>query len=332
MLVLIPHLFPPARLLEAAAHKLRVPSLETLLARGSLQTCPTEGTEAALCQALGIARQLDWPIAPIALESEGRPAGEAYWLRADPVHLQVMRDRIVLTDNDALNLSQQEAEALATSIGAHFGEALHPTPLHPQRWYARFSRPLQFTTTPLSVATGRDIDPLMPQGEDAQKFRSLLNELQMLLFAHPVNQAREARGALTVNSVWLWGGGIKPDAAQTGASLHAHAPLACALGAFCGVQMNPVPARPGKSLLDQDSVILLDNLARAGQCGDAYGWRDALSSMEADWFTPLLGLLNQIGPAGLRLLDPVNGQVLHLKRTDGWKIWRRPKRLHSITG
>ena len=332
MLVLIPHLFPPARLLEAAAYKLRVPSLETLLARGSLQTCPTEGTEAALCQALGIARQLDWPIAPIALESEGQPAGKTYWLRADPVHLRLMRDRIVLTDSDALNLSQQEAEALTASIGEHFGEALHPIPLHPQRWYARFPRPLQLTTTPLSVATGRDIDPLMPQGEDAQKFRSLLNELQMLLFAHTVNQAREARGELAVNSVWLWGGGIKPEAVQTDVSLYARDPLACAMGAFCGAQVNPMPARLGKSRFNRDSVILIDGLTRAGQCGDAYGWREALSSMETDWFTPLLGSLSLTGPAGLRLLDPVNGQVLQLKRTDAWKIWRRSKKLLSISG
>jgi len=77
-------------------------------------------------------------------------------------------------------------------------------------------------------------------------------------------------------------------------------------------------------------VIQLDELTPAGQCGDAYGWREALSAMERDWFVPLLGALRRIGPQGLQLTDPVNGKTLHLQRADAWKIWRRPKKLLSI--
>lgn len=330
MLLLIPHLFPPARLLDAATQNLRLPALETLLGRGSLQPCPAEGTEAALCQSLGIARQQDWPLAPISLEADGRPADDAYWLRADPVHLRVMRDRIVLADSGALDLSRQEAETLSASIGQHFGDTLQPIPLHPQRWYLRFPHPPRLTTTPLSVATGCDIDPIQPQGEDAQQFRSLLNELQMLLFAHPVNQAREARGELAVNSLWLWGGGHKPAVPKTRVPVYACDSEARALGAFSGTQVHPSPSHLEKSLLELEGVILLDELTPAGQCGDAYGWREALRSLEKDWFVPLRGALRAIGPQGLRLLDPVNGQALHLQRTDAWKIWRRPKSLNSM--
>ena len=330
MLILVPHLFPAARLLEAATQNLRLHALETLLARGSLKTCPAEGTEAALCQSLGIARQQDWPLAPITLEADGQPADNAYWLRADPVHLRVMRDRIVLADSSALDLSQHEAEALSASIAQHFGDALHLIPLQPQRWYLQFPHPPRITTTPLSVATGRDIDPLQPQGEDAQRFRTLLNELQMLLFTHPVNQAREARGELPVNSVWLWGGGIKPVATQPSVPLYAGDAEACALGRFCGAEVYPAPSKLEKTLIGRGSVILLDALARAGQCGDAYGWREALGAMERDWFVPLLDALPAIGPQGLQLTDPVSGKTLHLHRSDAWKIWRRPKGLRSI--
>ncbi len=330
MLLLIPHLFPPARLLEAATQNLRVTALETLLARGSLQPCPTEGCEAALCQSLGIARQQDWPLAPITLEADGQQADDAYWLRADPVHLRVMRDRIVLADSSALDLSQHEAEALSASIAQHFGDTLHPIPLHPQRWYLQLPHPPRLTTTPLSVATGRDIDPIQPQGEDAQRYRALLNELQMLLFAHPINQAREARGELPVNSLWLWGGGIKPVATQSALALYARDAEACAMGRFCSAQVYPAPSKLEKSLIERGCVIQLDGLTPAGQCGDAYGWREALGAMEKDWFVPLLGALRRIGPQGLQLSDPVNGKTLHLHRADAWKIWRRPKKLLSI--
>lgn len=330
MQILIPHLFPDKRLLEAATQNLRLPALETLLGRGSLRACPAEGIEAALCQALGIARQQDWPIAPITLEADGHEAAGVYWLRADPVHLRVMRDRIVLADPGQLNLSQLEADELSTTIARHFGETLSPIPLHPQRWYLQLAHPPRLTTTSLSVATGRDIDPIQPQGEAAQQYRTLLNELQMLLFTHPVNQAREARGELPVNSVWLWGGGVKPEPTQAAWSLHANNPESCVLGRYGGAQVYPMPATFERSLLQGENVIQLEALTPAGLCGDAYGWREALRSMEQDWFVPLLAALRTDNSNGLRLSDPVNGKSLSLKRTDTWQFWRRSRNLLSF--
>lgn len=331
MLLLIPHLFPSARLLETATQNLRLPALETLLARGTFNASPAEGTEAALCQALGIVRQQDWPLAPISLESGGRPAGDAYWLRADPVHLRVMRDRLVLTDGRTLNVSAEETDKLAASIGQHFGDALRPIAVDPHRWYLAFPNAPSLITTPPSIAIGCDIDRLQPQGDDAKRFRSLSNELQMLLFAHPVNQAREARGELPVNSLWLWGGGVKPEVNQAAAALYTDDPEAAAIGRYCGTQVYPTPSTLQKLQLQSENVILLDALTLAGQCGDAYGWREAIRRLEKDWFVPLRGGLRATSPAGLQLADPVNGKSLHVHRLDAWKIWRRPHGLQWIT-
>lgn len=330
MLLLIPHLFPSARLLETAAQDLHLPALQTLLARGTRQPCPSEGVEAALCEALGIKRQQDWPLAPITLTADGGVAGDAYWLRADPVHLRVMRDRIVLADSSVLELSREEADAIAETIGQHFGTKLSPLPLHPQRWYLRLPQAPHLSTTPPSVAAGCDIDPLQPQGRDAMRFRAQLNELQMLLHEHPVNQAREARGELPVNSLWLWGGGGLPVTCATPVPLYAGNAEAQALGAFCSVHVQALPAHLDALLLEADGIILLDALTSAGQVGDPYGWREALRELEQDWFVPLLGTLRRIGPQGLRLLDPVNGKALLLHARDAWKLWRRPRRLITL--
>ena len=332
MLLLIPHLFPPARLLEAAMQNLRLPALEMLTARGIRRTCPEEGLEAALCEALDIVRQQDWPLAPITLEADGGTAGEAYWLRADPVHLRIMRDRIVLADSHSLELSRQEADELTASIGRHFGDDLSPMPLLPQRWYVQFHQAPRLVTTPFSIAVGRDIDPLLPQGEDAMRFRTRLNELQMLLHEHPVNQAREARGELPVNSLWLWGGGTHPAVPKTPVTVYAHDSEACAIGAFCKCPVHPLPTHWTAQLLVADAIIVLDGLTQAGQYGDAYGWREALREMEQNWFEPILSSLRKIDPQGLHLIDPVNGKALHLQANDAWKIWRRPQRLTSLPG
>ena len=330
MLFLIPHLFPTKQLLKAATPDLRLPALQTLLARGTRQSCLAEGVEAALCTALGVERQQDWPLAPITLAADGGEARDAYWLRADPVHLRLMRDRIVLANGDALSLSREEADALADAIGQHFGDDLRPLPLHPRRWYLRFPVAPNLTTTPLSVAVGRDIDPLLPRGGDAMRFRSQLNELQMLLHEHPVNQAREARGDLSVNSLWLWGGGQQPDSRTLSIPIYTRDPEAQALGAFCSARVHALPAQLEAQLLKTEGIMLLDGLSPSGQVGDACGWREALRELEKDWFVPLLGMLRKIGPQGLRILDPVNGKALHLHARDAWKIWRRPHRLISL--
>lgn len=330
MLLLVPHLFPNAHLLEAAAQDLRLPALQTLLARGRRQSCPAGGVEAALCEALGIVRQQDWPLAPITLASDGGVAGDAYWLRADPVHLSVMRDRIVLADSSVLELSREEADALARTIGDHFGAALNPQPLHPQRWYLRYPEAPQLATTPPSLAAGCDIDPLLPHGADAMRFRAELNELQMLLHEHPVNRAREARGELPVNSLWLWGGGRLPVPCAAPVPLYADNAEALALGRCCNARVHALPAHPDAQLLESDGVILLDALTRAGQVGDTYGWREALRELEQGWFVPLRNALRKIGPHGLRLIDPVNGKALHLHARDAWKFWRRRRNLISL--
>ena len=331
MQLIVPYLFPPARLLEAAAQDLRLPAFETLLARGRHAACAAEGVEAQVCIELGIPRSQDFPIAPISLLADNGVAGKDYWLRADPVHLRVMRDRIVLADSGVLGLSQPEADALALSISDHFGAAFGPQPLHPARWYLRFDQAPRLSTTSLSIAVGCDIDPLLPKGEDAMLFRTRLNELQMLLFEHPVNQAREARGELPVNSLWLWGGGClpsvpKPVISKTAVALYSNDADVGALGHFCGVDVVTMPSPFFAGLLDKNKLIVLDQLKEAGQYGDAFGWREAISALERDWFVPLRAHLRW-QPFTVRLLDPVNGKSLYLNKLDCWKIWRRPRAL-----
>ena len=328
MQLIVPYLFPPARLLEAAAQDLRLPAFETLLARGRRATAAAEGVEAQVCAALGVARQQDYPIAPITLQYDGGEPGMHYWLRADPVHLRVMRDRIVLADSSELGLTRAEADALAQRISDHFGAAFSPQPLHPTRWYLRLEQAPRLRTTPLSLAVGCDIDPLLPQGDDAKLFRTRLNELQMLLFEHPVNQAREARGALPVNSLWLWGGGRLPAMPATTMALYGNDDAVVAMARFGGMARGAVPAHFSEALPGENKVVVLDQLKNAGQYGDALGWRAAIMALERDWFAPLLARFRG-QPATVQMIDPVNGWTLRLNRFDHWKIWRRPRPLLS---
>lgn len=330
MLWLVPHLFPDRRLLELAAPGLHVPGLHTLLGRGTFESATGEGTEGALCRALGVVRQQDWPLAPISLQSEDGTAGGAYWLRADPAHFQVMRDRIVLAEVGMSDLTRDETDALAVSIADHFGAALPLHGLTSRKGYLRYARSPHLVTTPPSLAIGRPVDAVLPQGEDAAALRVQLNELQMLLHAHPVNLAREARGALPVNALWVWGGGVLPASAASARPVYADSPEAAALTAHCGARLHKLPATLERSMLGQAGVVLLDALEPAARTGDAPGWRHTLENLEKGWFAPLAGALRHCGPSGVQIHDPIRGRGIRLCRADAWKFWRRPRDLLSL--
>lgn len=333
MLWLVPHLFAAPRLAEAALPGLRLPGLSTLLARGQATRESPLGTEAALARACGVRRQADWPLAPISRLADGGAADDAYWLRADPAHFAVMRDRVVYTTAVFNDLAHDEARQLADALAGHFGSDFAPQALHPRRWYLRFDTPPRLLTTPPSLARGHALDRILPGGDDAALWRARLNEAQMLLHAHPVNAAREARGAWPLNGLWLWGGGVLPEPGGCGVDLRAtDTALADALASHGRCRNTPRPTNADAADLRANEVWLFDELDTPACAGDAWGWREAMLRLEQDWWAPLAARLSRLGPAGLQLVDPVSGKGRNLVRASAWKVWRRPASLDSALG
>ncbi|MBV8679893.1 MAG: hypothetical protein JO338_05520, partial [Aquitalea sp.] len=179
---------------------LALPALATLLGRGHRQAMPL--SLSALYQrslglsAAGIAARL---AAAAGLQGE-------HWLLADPVHVRIDRDRALLADVGVMRLGQDEAAALVASLNRHFAEdglCFHAP--QPGRWLLQLPEASAASFTPLADAVGENVNEHLPSGTRGLHWSRLLNEMQMLLYTHPVNDARELRGELSVNSVWLWG-------------------------------------------------------------------------------------------------------------------------------
>jgi hypothetical protein len=307
------HVFAP-HFFERAGAGARLPAAETLIAKGRRKVLPLESAQAWLFHQFGVARQLDWPVAPYSLLGEGGAPGEHHWLRADPVHLLVDRDRLVL--GDASGVSRAEADALAETLNAHFGGQLVLHPMHPERWYARLEAAPELRTVAPSRARGASVEPNLPAGADAWRFRALMNEAQMLLHEHPVNAEREARGEPPVNSLWFWGGGAlartDPPALR---GVLADDPLARGLARAAGVAAAPLPADARGWLAhapEEGIVLIVPDDARSAE-------------LDRDWFAPLLEALraSRIGMVTLHL--PGAGAVLSAEtvRSDLRLFWRR---------
>ena len=200
---------PPAGFEAAAVDQ--VPLLAQAYARGAVRQGPSEA-QGYWFKRFGVPRQQDWPAAAWRLEATA--AGAHYWLCADPVHLRLNRDQLLLEAGAVDDLDEAQAQALLAELNAHFAaDELLFQAITPCQWLLRVPRSLDLATTPPQAAAGRPAALTQPAGADAAWARRLANEAQMLLHQAPANQAREAARQAPVNSLWLWGGGnrVKPE-------------------------------------------------------------------------------------------------------------------------
>lgn len=334
--LLIPALFPPPTLTREndPLHGVSVPALQSLLARGRCAQSFATDMESWLCEAFGVERRQDYPVGAFSALADGIDVGNGCWLRADPVHLGVERDRLILTEASIFPISPEEAGALVTTLNLHFApDGLHFSAPVPQRWYLRSNQVSSLATHGLYETAGKNIHALLPAGLDALRWRALLNEVQMLLFDHPVNIAREARGIAPVNSIWPWGAGALPGnmrhAPFTG--VWGSDPLARGLALAASIHHDALPD-DATAWLSQTTpgnhLVVLDSLRPLSCYGDAHAWRGQLAWLERHWFAPLKQALLG-GRISLTLHAPTSSGTLDCttSRSDLWKPWRRTRPL-----
>ena len=115
--LIVPALLPEVSQGAADAFAgLRLPALELLLARSRRQTEPALSLEQWLAQAFGADEDDETPAGALTVDALGGETGGATWLRADPAHLKLNRDQLVLVPSIAFGLQQVESEALTETL------------------------------------------------------------------------------------------------------------------------------------------------------------------------------------------------------------------------
>jgi hypothetical protein len=316
--------------LFAAPRAARLPAAELLIARGRCTSGASRGLEDWLHDAFALD---DEPLpagALTLLAGGGEPAGYA-WSRADPVHLRLMRDRLVLVPAAVLGITSGEAEGLCEALNRHFGERLALQVIDAARWVARTPPELALGSAPPLALAGRDVALAMPADTAVHQ---LLNEAQMVLHSHPVNEAREARGAPAINSVWLWGAGrLASIEAPCWQSVSAAEPLALGLARAAGVRHRALPAS-GAAWLERmpeegRHLVVLDALRAPLALSEAADYQEELARLERDWFAPLLAALRdgRVGMVTIHVPDAGECAAYETIRGDLRRFWRRPKSL-----
>ncbi|MBK0394609.1 phosphoglycerate mutase [Ramlibacter algicola] len=150
------------------------------------------------------------PLAAWQVAAAGAPDGAA-WGWITPCHWEVGTRDIRMHHPQDLRLDGEESQALLAAMQPFFAEdGLELRYEAPTRWLARGPLLAQVATASLDRVIGRLLDEWMPRGDGARLLRRLQQEMQMLLYTHPVNEERLRGGQLPVNSFWASGTGALP--------------------------------------------------------------------------------------------------------------------------
>ncbi|WP_217283709.1 hypothetical protein [Pseudaquabacterium terrae] len=302
MHLIVPFAAVPSDAGRQALHDLPLPQLERLLAR--LQPAPVDaGDELALSppHERALAQALGWPVidgklpwAARLAAAQGLPTGDHAWGLLTPLHLQVGTEQVSMTDPASLQLDEAASRELLDIVRPLLeteGFTLHWAA--PLQWLATHPVFDGLATASLDRVVGRNIDPWLPDRRAARLIRRIENEVQMLLYTHPLNDRREAAGLPSVNSFWASGcGRALPEAA-------------------------PAP--------------IVDDRLRAPALGEDWiAWREAWQQLEAG---PVAALARHDGPVTLTLCGERAAQAFETGSPSLWErvssTWRRPA-LHTI--
>ena len=206
---------------------LQLPNLQGLLQDLSLvdRLDPPEALpphmphERLLARALGWPEDGPWPWAAWQTAQAGpsealRPPAASAQAWLTPCHWQVGMDQVVLLDPASLMLTDEESQALMAALQPllhedglllRWHDALH--------WHASGDLLQDLPTASLDRVIGQNLRHWLLAGSPGSAARTLSrlqSEVQMLLYHHPVNEAREVRRLPTVNAFWLHGAGRLP--------------------------------------------------------------------------------------------------------------------------
>lgn len=265
---------------------------------------------------------------------------KAFWLRVDPVQMIPDRDTLVMMPASALAIEEDESKALLENFNQHFAQdAVQLEYGGVDRWYLRIVQPVDIQTTSLDAAAYQNVNDLYPKGNAATYWHQLMNEVQMLFYTHPVNEARREKGWPEINSVWVWGEGVlQTDQVKMReqAMIWSAQPYLTGLASVCGSACENSPKNhqawyqsASENPQIEHHLVHLDDIVRALPNLSLEDWWQVMEHLEEEWFTPIFHALKQKQLSSV-LLDLGNGWRYHLEPKHLKRFWRLKKSLNKL--
>jgi hypothetical protein len=134
---------------------------------------------------------------------------DRYWLRTDPMSLQIDLVHIYLLGNMHLQLQAEEIQTYQDLLNSYLQDLqIRLITPHPRRWYFALDKAPQIHTQDPQTILGRAIFDYLLTGNERADWLRLFNELQMVLYTSEINKHRAQQGLPSVDALWFWGEGI----------------------------------------------------------------------------------------------------------------------------
>lgn len=286
-----------------------IPNLNLILSRAKRTSASDVIEHDFILQQLSehLAQQSRWPLAQwrLAVEHQSLSDTNLHWLCADPVYLHPDRAEALLFAHEELELELDEAWQLAELINLHYQD--EPWELHigsTHRWYLRLEQAYDIDTHALENVKGKNIFDYLPSGNDARYWQQCMNEMQMLLHSSDINQQREEKGLLPINSLWLWGYGDLPGVPPLHwQKIYSDDAVINGLGILSGSKVADLPDDfESTGPVAGDVLVVMKQLKARLEQGDIFSWLDELQYLEKYWFESLVEKLKSTPDLRVTLL------------------------------
>jgi len=173
-----------------------------------------------------------------------------------------------MDDPASLHLNAQDAQTLLELLQPWFLEdGLTLRIVEPHLWCVSGSALAHVQTASLDRVVLRDVTPWLPSATTARQLHRLHSEVQMLLYNHEFNAARQAARLQPINAFWLHGAG----------------------------QLSAAQLQQARSQQAQSTIQVVDTLRQSALRQDWQAWQQAWQHADAG---PLAALRTHIANGG----------------------------------
>ena len=317
--LVVPGLFQlPGHELDANFLARQIPSLNRMLRFASPVSNSLVDFDSILADCLGLENSQGIPFASAFIDQQS--AEQAGNVLFRPVHLKPdMRNAFALP----LEINQEienNISIIIKDLSELFKVDCDITELGDGLWLMRLKqcRPPQHYPHYLSVV-GRKVDQYIEQSRSSLPWYQLINEMQMFLHSHALNQQRLLDGKLPINSLWCWGAGEFLDPKVRHTIWYCDDEVTRRYADKAGINHQPVSA-VCKSEIAGDVLVIDLSILKALKSSEASDLQALLASLETSLFSPLVRAV-KTGKVSLRLRAGHETDLI-LSRISSLKRWR----------
>ena len=225
----------------------------------------------------------------------------SHYIICEPTHLRLDGNRLIIAESSLLQLDQNECNQIIQDLNKYFNEQVKFFYINDNCWLIGTNQ-LNKPASNLAILDiiGQDVNQYL---SDNIKINQIINDAQMILANHNVNQVRNEEGAIDFNSIWLWD----------------------------KILVSKLDFTPSQILFnindcinnhyDDNALIIFDTLYSPSCYGDIHSWLDTMLQLDNQIWQQLCTNTNEIK---INLYLPYNNITFKVQVTplDKFKLWR----------